>query len=145
VNSDLKRIQDSALVLLARREHSRRELAVKLAKKYAQPDLIEQVLQELEQSGWLSDMRFAAAYISARASRGFGPQCIQQELRVRGVDAELIEQMLLETDVDWKELAKKVRIKKFGSQAPKTFLDKVKQQRFMQYRGFEFQHEYEEQ
>ncbi len=133
------------MALLARREHSRRELANKLAKKYAQSELINQVLDELKQAGWQSDARFAAAYISARAARGFGPQHIQQELQARGVDAELIEQAFFEAEIEWTELAKKVRIKRFGAQAPKTFLDKVKQQRFMQYRGFEFHYEHEEQ
>jgi len=43
-----------ALKLLARREHTRRELERKLAADAADPGEIEAVLEEFEARGWLS-------------------------------------------------------------------------------------------
>ncbi len=95
------------------------------------------MLDDLIAAGWLSDARFAAAYIAARAARGFGPMHIRQELITRGVATDVIDDAFSNAEIDWQALASKVRIKRFGAAAPTTYVDKVKQQRFMQYRGFE--------
>lgn len=90
--------------LLARREHSRAELASKLARKYEEGrDLIPQVLDQLEEDKLLSDARFAEAYVRYRRNRGFGPLLIGQELRQRGITGALLDASLDGAAPEWQE------------------------------------------
>ena len=88
-------VRRTAMDLLARREHSRAEIVTKLHQKY--PELtqhFDEVLDQLEQDGLLSDERFATAYVRYRRSRGFGPLLIRQELRGKGIHASLLEAVI---------------------------------------------------
>jgi regulatory protein len=124
--------------LLARREHSRRELLHKLQLRFSDIDLIEETLNKLVDAGWLNEFRFVEAYIRSRAARGFGPMRIRQELLQRGIVDELIEEKLYNlSDINWQELAEQVRVKKFGEEKPKQYSERMKQLKFLHYRGFE--------
>jgi regulatory protein len=61
---------------------------------------------------------------------------IQYELRQRGASDDIIAATVIEDDPDWLERARRVREKRFGKKLPKDIKDKLKQQRFLQYRGF---------
>lgn len=93
-------LRDKALRLLTRREHSRLELERKLSRHPGTADdagtgeKIAAVLDELEQAGLLSDSRFAAAYVSERLAKGFGPLRIRAELQQRGIAKHLIDTVL---------------------------------------------------
>lgn len=98
----LTQLRRSAMDLLARREHSRAELADKLRRKYAEfEDRFPQVLDQLEQDNLLSDERFAEAYVRYRGDKGFGPLLIRQELRGKGVSADLLEACIDERAEHW--------------------------------------------
>jgi regulatory protein len=43
---------------------------------------------------------------------------------------------LEECEMDWRQLARDVRLKKFGPEPPVDFSEKSRQLRFLQYRGF---------
>ena len=75
----------TALRLLARREHSRLELHLKLRQRKVPGDIIESVLDEYESEGWLDDNRFADVYARQRMDLGYGPLRILGELQQRGV------------------------------------------------------------
>jgi regulatory protein len=129
-------VRNTAMKLLAQREHSRYELQNKLLVRKYDDDIIKQILDELEQANLQSDDRFAKAYTRMKMRRGFGPVRIHQELHDRGINAELIEQCLV-IDLDaWARLAADVRVKKFGDDVPQDFVGRAKQMRFLQYRGF---------
>ena len=81
-----------ALRLLARREHSRAELAHKLAP-HGTPEEIEETLSRLERTGLLSDERCARAFVAARAERS-GRRLLEMRLRERGLDDALIDEVL---------------------------------------------------
>ena len=125
-----------AVGLLARREHSQAELRSKLKKAEFDDSDIDDTLAQLKQSGLQSDFRFAENYLRYRAQRGYGSQKIQLELKQRGVDNDIIQAVLQQTDIDWFELAQAARHKKFGQHVPDNVKDRAKQQRFLQYRGF---------
>ncbi len=127
-----------AMNLLARREHLRAELARKLRQRFG-PECdsdIESVLQELQDENLQSDSRFTESYIRHRSARGYGPDRIQQELRQKGVDSELLDEAMSVAEVDWAERAREVRYKKFGTGQPGDFREKARQLRFLNYRGF---------
>ena len=120
--------------LLARREHSRRELGDKLAAKSFDPDVIRNVLDELEREGLISSGRFAESFVAARAARGQGPVRIARELAERGVESP--RDWIDDARYDWNRLARDVRRKKFGEALPSSFKEKARQARFLEYRGF---------
>ena len=55
---DTKTVRLKAMDYLARREHSRRELALKLARKFPDSDELDRVLDTLAADGLQSDRRF---------------------------------------------------------------------------------------
>lgn len=103
--SDFAECRNRALNLLARREHSQRELRNKLLAKAFDASLITAVTDELAAQNLLSDERFAKLYIEQRSRRGYGPMRIQQELHQRGIAPEFIEQALSAQQNNWAEYA----------------------------------------
>ncbi len=130
-------IRRLALDLLARREHSRRELARKLAARGTRDRaVVDEVLAALEAEGLLSDVRFVEQFIWSRVQRGAGPLKIHAELRERGVDERLIEDSIEALADDWQALLREVREKRFGRVVPDDLRERSRQMRFLQQRGF---------
>lgn len=127
---------NAALAMLARRDHSKKELFFKLTAKYsASPAAIQEILHRLQENGLQSDRRYADAYTRARTLKGFGPARIEMELLEKGIEKPLIEQTMSEYEGKWPELVHWVWQKKF-SVAPRNFSEKMKQGNFLRYRGF---------
>ncbi len=129
-----------AVGLLARREHSARELAGKLQSRGFDAVAIETALARLQAERLQSDERFAEVYLRQRSQKGYGPQRITAEMRERGIEDHLISSQFRqaeeEGEVDWFELAEAAYRKKFGERPIEDMKDRAKRQRFMQYRGF---------
>ena len=126
----------TAVELLARREHSRRELTRKLGSRGFPDDVVGTVLDELEQSGELSDARFTDTFVRSRVAKGQGPQRIHAELAQRGIGDAESDEALRGAEVDWLETIRAVRRKRFGAELPRDYAERAKQARFLQYRGF---------
>ena len=129
-----------AMDYLARREHARAELFDKLTKAGFEPDTADAAIERLVEDGLQSDQRFAEAFVQSRISQGKGPVRIRAELRERGLAGPVVDVALEDAEPDWYGLARDVRLKKFGEDAPRDFNQKAKQMRFLQYRGFEQDH-----
>lgn len=125
-----------AMDFLARREHPRAELFLKLQGRDFSDEEINAVLDQLAAENLQSDERFCEAFIHHRSQKGMGPIRIEQELLAHGVSRELIAAILDDRDPEWISMARAVREKKFGSEIPKTFSDIAKQKNFLIYRGF---------
>ena len=123
-----------ALDLLARREHTALELEHKLTARGYDETVIGPTLRALEREGLIDSTRFAEAFVRARTGKGQGPVRIRAELRQRGV-AELECERALDAE-DWIALARRVRAKKFGDRDARSHEDRMRQSRFLQYRGF---------
>jgi regulatory protein len=128
-----------AMNLLAMREHSAKELRVKLARKCNQDELILAAVEKLQRDGLQSDSRYAEAYTNMRLRQGKGAQIIRLELREKGINDELISACLTSAvqGTDWNSLALKAYQKKFGDSLPVLNLkEKSKRIRFLTARGF---------
>ena len=138
VENPARWLRGIALDLLARREHSVQELREKLLSKTGEDhaSLVPDVINALENERLVSDERFAAVFVRYRAGKGYGPQVIRQELRQRGVMAELVAEAIESGEQDWFELARQACRKRFGSRPPKDWPETAKRLRFLQYRGF---------
>jgi len=128
-----------AMRLLATREHSQHELRRKLTQKGHAPVLIDDVMAQLIAQGLQSDARFVDAFINSRRERGQGPTRIQLELQQHQIAPELIQAHLDPRDASWREYAEKVRCKKFGAAIPDDFPARMRQAKFLEYRGFTHQ------
>ena len=93
----------------------------------------------LKAAGMQNDARFTEAYVRNRVAKGYGPLRISRELYERGISEERAAQVLAAMEMDWDELARAVRQKKFGLQVPTDIKEQAKQSRFLQYRGFTYQ------
>ena len=135
-----KIITESITRMLSRREHAYHELLRKLLQKgFVMADTIP-VVDEFKQAGIQSDERFAEMKVRSGIAKGQGPARLKAECQQFSIDEHLLEQAILETGVDWFELAKQVRLKRFGLKVPETDKEKFKQIRFLQYRGFYSDH-----
>lgn len=125
-----------AVKLLSRREHSAFEIRDKLLKRDFDEEEIKQAISELQQGGWLSDERFADAYIRMRQQKGFGPIRIAIELNERGVKESIVAACLDESDASWQQLLQQQYLKKYKNKPVEDYNDRAKRIRFLQYRGF---------
>jgi regulatory protein len=125
-------LRQKAVRLLARREHTRAELARKLAP-HGTAEEIETVLNELVRAGLQSDARFAASYLRSQAGR-LGAARLRQTLRTKGVAAELIAAQVIDLP-DELERARAVWRKKYST-PPVDAREWARQARFLQGRGF---------
>lgn len=128
--------KNAALYLLSRREYSRKELTDKLAKKSESIGL-DEVLNELVQSGYQSDRRFTESFIRMRIGQGHGLIRIRFDLLRKGIQSEMTEQLLESMEPDWFELAQELYRRKYRTAlVANDYKDKAKRIRYMSQRGF---------
>ena len=125
-----------AVKLLSRREHSALEIRDKLQKRDFEEEEVAQAISELQQGGWLSDERYAEAYIRMRQQKGFGPIRIAMELHERGVEENIVEAFIDDSEQSWQQILQRQYLKKYKNRPVKDYNDKAKRIRFLQYRGF---------
>jgi regulatory protein len=128
------KLRERALGLLARREHSRAELARKLEQAGFFDADIGPLLDGFEAKKWLSDQRFAESYVADHRARA-GSVKLAYDLRQRGVSDRIIDSVLSENRDSELDRARAVWQKKFGS-PPADAAEKGRHIRFMQSRGF---------
>ena len=98
-------VRNTALDILARREHTRLELSRKLKAKDFSEEEIEAQIDTLIDEGLQSDERYAESYVNMRRNRGYGPLKIKQELRQRGISSELVNIFVEFNDKVWIDTA----------------------------------------
>ena len=126
-------LKTRALRLLARREHSRDELARKLSPHADSRETLESVLDFLISKKLLSNERFAEVRAHWLA-RKYGAARIRQDLKARGVDHELIARVSGEGEL---EKARAILARKYRVPAA-TREERAKRARFLQGRGFSY-------
>ena len=136
ISSDLKQIKESGLRLLARREHSQKELLNKLLLRGFGKDEILVVIDEFALQGWQSDSRYAESYARSRIQKGYGPAWISYELKKKGIEAVDLEDLVCKTAGSWLELLEQIYTKKYGHDLRIDRNDWAKRSRFLMQRGF---------
>ncbi len=87
----------------------------------------------------MSDERYAHERARSRVAQGVGPLRIAQELKEKGVAPETVAAALQAQGDNWAERALAVRVKRFGTEAPGDRLERARQARFLQSRGFRYE------
>ncbi len=134
-------VKGRALRYLAQREHSRAELAAKLARVVADTDAasaesqIEAALDDLAAHGLLSDARAAASLLNSQGAR-FGGRRLKQNLQAKGFAPELVASTLAAAHGSELERAREVWRRRFGRQPASDAREHARQMRFLLGRGF---------
>ena len=127
-------LKGRALRLLAQREHSRAELATKLARHVQEGDDLNAVLDELQAKDFINADRVAESLVHRRAAR-LGTQRLVQELRSKGLDDALVRATAERRRATELERAQAVWRQRFGTVATDAN-ERARQMRFLAARGF---------
>ncbi|MFP4153772.1 MAG: regulatory protein RecX [Alkalispirochaeta sp.] len=88
-------VKPVALEILARRDHSDRELRTKLRRRGFSVSVIDSVLRELSSLGYQSDQRFAESWVRSAMRRGDRSRnFLIAGLQTKGVSRDLAEQTI---------------------------------------------------
>jgi regulatory protein len=121
-----------ALRLLARREHSRAELAAKLAPHAESREAVDMLLELLVSRNQLSDERYAEER-ARQLARKYGPARVRRELRSKGIAEATVARLAAVPDP--LEKAKAILQRRYRGPAT-TLRERAKRARFLQARGF---------
>lgn len=106
-------------------------------KEFATP-VVNGVIEKLLEYGYLDDYRYAESFINQKKGR-LGSRRLQSELRAKGIDSDIISELLQEIDKDEVfDTAMAVAEKWYRTHELETREDYAKFVRFMAYRGFDF-------
>ena len=109
-----RRANEKALTLLERRSHSKQELANKIARTMDRDSAVA-AAEKMEEIGLVNDRDFAERYARELFERKkFGKIRVKQELKLKGIDKEIIEDVLLVyEDFDVEEQIKNILVSKY--------------------------------
>ena len=125
-----------ALGLLARREHSRKELRQKLDRNGYARDEASEALERLGMQHYQDDDRFAEALIRHRAAQGYGPMRLRAELKSHGLTDARIRSLLDAADIDWAESAVVQLRRRYGAGGAADLAERARRAQFLLRRGF---------
>jgi regulatory protein len=126
-----EQLKARALRYLVRREHSRAELARKLAPYAASAAAVAQVLDALLSKNQQSDARYAEERLRV-LSRKYGLARLRHELRAKGIAQEIVGSIRADGEL---ERARAILERKYRAPAA-TPEERAKRARFLQGRGF---------
>lgn len=122
--------------MLARREHSQRELRVRLEHGGYDEAAAAEAIKRLGDQNYQDDERFGEMLLRARIAHGYGPARIRAELLSHGLKAAVIEALIQSAGVDWDALALAQLRKKYGSRPAVDHAERGKRAQFLLRRGF---------
>jgi regulatory protein len=126
-----------AVGLLARREHSARELRRKLDARGVEPQEADAALARLVEQGYQDDARFAEMLARTRIGAGYGPQRIRAELATHGIDDAAVEAAFEENHPDWRNEARRLVERRFSAAELGDFTRRRKAIEMLLRRGFD--------
>jgi len=153
---DLNKAIASSCRILAIREHSEKQLRLKLEKRAFEKTSISACIRFLKEENWLSEERFCNAFIRSRVEKGQGLQRIQYELEQQDISRTIIQEQLNLEAIDWQLVCERVLQKKIltNNSAVQEFTqnehgqvkmsyeskskEKIRIEKFLSYRGFSF-------
>ncbi|MBQ3137121.1 MAG: regulatory protein RecX [Clostridia bacterium] len=102
--AERRRAYNCAVGYLSRRDHSSKELLLKLHQK-GYKESAEYAVEKLKNEGYADDERFARMYVRELINiKKYGKRRIEQELYRKGIDREIISLVMEETEFNEDEL-----------------------------------------
>ena len=138
---NLNRAREYALRLLEYRERSEQEIEERMARKNYDERLIKSTIKSLKNHNLVNDRRFARMWAESCLRRSYGRWKVQSDLNKKGIDEEIVEEVLRESysKVDEVQIALALIQKKwpFLKEEKNTLLRRVSD--FLKRRGFPFE------
>lgn len=101
MNSDFEKAKACAFWYINRKRYTKKELIERLVKKEYEQSLAEEVINHLEERGYVDDRDYTRRYISdAVKLKGHGKMRIKNDLRAKGISADLVDEVLLSMEID---------------------------------------------
>ena len=112
--SEMKRCKDKAMWLISFRDHSRRELFDKLRRDY-DDETCEAAVGRMEELGLIDDERYAKRYSADLVNiKHLSERGVRQKLREKGIDRDLIDEIIDGLFIDEEEQIRAVIKKKYA-------------------------------
>jgi regulatory protein len=127
---------DKAMGLLARREHSRKELRTKLRQGGYEGEETVAALDRLGEQHYQDDDRFAEVLLRSRIAQGYGPLRLRLELKSHGLADARIRELLEAAEVDWGASAAAQLRRRFGGTGAADLAERARRAQFLLRRGF---------
>jgi regulatory protein len=144
--SDVKRLKKisadgklrvRAMEWLLNRPHSTREFRDYLYRKNAEPELIESFIKEFSDKGYLDDHKFGEWFVELQKRRGKSDRALRSELFKKGLDRELVAELMAAGSDDEVERLRSIIDKK--SKLPRYQEDPQKLAKYLTSQGFSWQ------
>lgn len=101
--SDEKRAKEKALWLISYRDHSKRELETKISKT-SDREAAKKAVERMEELGLINDEKYARRYAEELINvKHLSARGVKYKLNEKGIDRELIDQILEELNPDPRE------------------------------------------
>ena len=128
---------DKALTLLARREHSARELESKLVRKGLDAGESAAALAQLQSKDYQSDARFGEMLVRSRIAQGYGPRWIIAELKTHGIAEARARDLIDAAEPEWSALVRLILRRRYGAKPATNLAERSKRANFLLRRGFD--------
>ncbi|OGL36661.1 hypothetical protein A3E49_01290 [Candidatus Saccharibacteria bacterium RIFCSPHIGHO2_12_FULL_49_19] len=123
-----------AMEWLLNRPHSTREFRDYLYRKKAEPELIESFIKDFSKRGYLDDRKFGLWFIDLQTRRSKSNRAIRSKLFIKGLDRELVDELMADQNDDELKRLKKLVAKKRQSARYKN--DELKLAKYLTSQGF---------
>jgi len=128
-------LYDITIAALAKRDYSVSKITLFLRSYCDDKDKVDQIIARLSESNYLNDRRLIENEINKYFLKKYGQSRIRQELKRKGFNDDIISQQFEQREVDWLDMLRDLKQKKFGSAKPVDAKEKAKQIRYLQYKG----------
>lgn len=90
-----------AVRLLSQREFNTREMRERLAARDYDEAIVDVVIRQLKSDNYLSEQRYAEAFLRSRMKRGEAPWLAAQKARQKGAESSALQAALAELSEDY--------------------------------------------
>lgn len=138
-NVVFNKARDAAVKFIGFKARTKKEVENKLKEKDFSEDIILRVINLMEKYGYIDDYSYAGSFLRDKFNlKGFGIKRIEYELKLKGVDNNIIQQVIEENNID--EVGKAVSLvhKKYEEFSSLDFKEKKKVYYFLSRKGFSF-------
>lgn len=134
-------VYDKAVDLLARRAHFESELVQKLLKRGYDSDMVEKVIEECREKGYVNDLENARMYIQS-LKNDKSAYYIKGKLHSKGVPKDIIGIVMEECEINEFDIAMKLVYKKLnleeGEKVSLEYKEMLKICRYLSSKGFSY-------
>ncbi len=138
LESNLSKAMKKSMDILSRKPVTKNELKNKLHEKGYDESVISVAVQELTELGYLNDYDYATLYLDYATEKCYGKKKIVYELTHKGVDSDIIYEVLDEHYKPTLEELSDMIFSKYGSVDCSDLKTRQRIMRFFVSRGFDF-------